>query len=58
MTEGDKNIPLKNLRYPFPGFGLRDSSEQEQIPFPLSPAVPEAEESAGGHDGDEDEEVQ
>jgi hypothetical protein len=34
MTEGEKNAPLKNLPYPFPGFGLRDSNEQEQIPFP------------------------
>jgi hypothetical protein len=32
-------------------FGPRDSSEQEQIPFPPSPAIPE--ESAGGHDDDE-----
>jgi hypothetical protein len=54
MAEGEKNAPLKNLPYPFPGFGPRDSSEQEQIPFPPSPAVPE--ESAGGHDDDEVEE--
>ncbi|KAF8497822.1 hypothetical protein F5888DRAFT_1613094, partial [Russula emetica] len=54
MAEGDKNEPLKDLPYPFPGFGPRDSSEQEQIPFPPSPAVPE--ESAGGHDDDEVEE--
>src|SRR6266566_2335358 len=32
-AEGDKNAPLKNLPYRFPGFGPRDSSEQEQIPF-------------------------
>ncbi|KAN0115698.1 hypothetical protein V8E52_006644, partial [Russula decolorans] len=53
MAEGEKNAPLKDLPYPFPGFGPRDSSEQEQIPFPPSPAVPE--ESAGGHDDDEEE---
>jgi hypothetical protein len=41
MAEGDKNAPVKNIPYPFPGFGPRDSSEQEQIPFPPSPAVPE-----------------
>ena len=34
MTEGDKNAPLRNFPYPFPGFGPRDSNEQEQIPFP------------------------
>jgi hypothetical protein len=54
MAEGDKTAPLKNLPYPFPGFGPRESSEQEQIPFPPSPAVPE--ECAGGHDDDEVEE--
>jgi hypothetical protein len=53
MAEGEKKAPLKDLPYPFPGFGLRDSSKQEQIPFPPSPAVPE--ESAGGHDDDEEE---
>ena len=53
MVEGDKNSPIKNLPYPFPGFGPRDSNEQEQIPFPPSPAVPE--ESPGGHDDDEEE---
>jgi hypothetical protein len=52
MAEGEKNAPLKDLPYPFPGFGPRDSIEQEQIPFPPSPAVPE--ESAGGHDDDEE----
>jgi hypothetical protein len=36
MAEGDKNTSLKTLPYPFPGFGPRDSSEQEQIPFPPS----------------------
>jgi hypothetical protein len=57
MAEGDKIAPLKNLPYPFPGFGPRDGSEQEQIPFPPSPAVPEG--SAGGHEQeDEDEEVE
>jgi hypothetical protein len=52
MAEGEKNAPLKDLPYPFPGFGPRDSIEQEQIPFPPSPAIPE--ESAGGHDDDEE----
>jgi hypothetical protein len=52
MAEGDKNAPLKNLPYPFPGFGPRDSNEQEQIPFPPSPAVPEG--SAGGRDDDDE----
>jgi hypothetical protein len=51
--EGDKNAPLKNLPYHFPDFGPRDSGEQEQIPFPPSPAVPE--ESAGGHDKENEE---
>jgi hypothetical protein len=55
VAEGERNAPVKNLPYPFPGFGPRDSSEQEQIPFPPSPAVPE--ESAGGRrDDDEVEE--
>jgi len=53
MAEGGKNSPLKNLPYPFPGFGPRDSNEQEQIPFPPSPAVPE--ENPVGHDNDEEE---
>jgi hypothetical protein len=52
--QGEKNAPLKNLPYPFPGFGPRDNSEQEQIPFPPSPAVPE--ESAGGHNDEEEDE--
>ena len=52
--EDDKNAPLKNLPYPFHGFGPRDSSEQEQIPFPPSPAVPD--EGAGGHEEEEEEE--
>ena len=46
MAEGDKEVPHKDLPFPFPGFGLRDSSEQERIPFPPSPAV--------GHDVDEE----
>ena len=33
-VEGEKSAPLKNLPYPFTGFGPRDSGEQEQIPFP------------------------
>jgi len=41
MAEGKKNAPLKNLPYPFTGFGPQDSSEQERIPFPPSPVVPE-----------------
>jgi hypothetical protein len=53
MAEGEKNAPLKNLPYPFPGFGPRDSNEQEQIRFPPSPAVPEG--SAGGCDEEEEE---
>jgi hypothetical protein len=52
MAEGEKNAPPKDLPYPVPGFGPRDSTEQEQIPFLPSLAVP-AEESAGGHDDDE-----
>ena len=48
MAEGDKNAPLKDL----PGFGPRDSSEQEQISFPPSPAVPEA--STVSHDDEEE----
>jgi hypothetical protein len=36
-------------------FGPQDSSEQEQIPFPPSPAVPEG--SVGCH-GDEEAEVE
>ncbi|KAF8494391.1 hypothetical protein F5888DRAFT_1805571 [Russula emetica] len=36
MAEDDKNAPLKNLPYSFPGFGPRDSGEQQQIPFPPS----------------------
>jgi hypothetical protein len=55
IAESEKSTPLKNLPYPFPGFGPRDSGEQEQIPFPPSPVVPE--ESTGGHD-DEEEEVE
>src|SRR5258708_29882995 len=51
MVEGEKRAPLKNLPYPFLGFGPGDSSEQEQIPFPPSPTVPE--ESAVGHEEEE-----
>jgi hypothetical protein len=51
MADGDNNASLKTLPYPFPGFGPRDSSEREQIPFPPSPAVPE--ERAGGCDHEE-----
>jgi hypothetical protein len=51
IVEGGKNAPLKDLPYPFPGFGPRDSSEQEQIPFPPSPAVPD--EGAEAEHGDE-----
>jgi hypothetical protein len=53
MAEGDKNASLKDLPYPFPAFGPRDSNDQQQIPFPPSPAVPE--ESPGRHDDDEEE---
>ena len=53
MVEGEKSAPLKSLPYPFTSFGPRDSGEQQQIPFPPSPAVPE--ESAGGRDDDEEE---
>ena len=53
MAKGEKNAPLKNLPYPFTGFGPRDSGEQEQIPFPPSSVVPE--ESAGGRDDDGEE---
>ncbi len=55
LAEGGKNAPLKNLPYPFPGFGPRESSEQEQIPFPPSPAVPD-EDREGEHDNEEGEE--
>ncbi|KAF8497809.1 hypothetical protein F5888DRAFT_1803273 [Russula emetica] len=53
MAEDDKNAPPKKLPYPFSGFGPRDSSEQEQIPFLPSPTVPE--ESAISHDEEEEE---
>ena len=49
-TEGGRT-PLKDLPYPFPGFGPRESSEQEQIPFPPSPGLP-SESEAGEHGGD------
>ena len=51
-VEGEKSALLKSLPYSFTGFGPRDSGEQERIPFPPSPAVPE--ESAGGRDDDEE----
>ena len=54
MVEGDQSAPLKDLPYPFPGFGPRDSGEQEQIPFPPSPAA--LDESAVGHEEEEDDE--
>ena len=53
MAEGEKNAPLKDLPYAFPGFGPRDSNEQEQIPFPPSPAVPEG--SVGGRNKEKEE---
>ncbi|KAI9456816.1 hypothetical protein BJY52DRAFT_1187652 [Lactarius psammicola] len=49
--EGGKNAPIKNLPYPFPGFGPRESSEQEQVPFPPSPGLPDEGEE-GDHDGE------
>ncbi|KAH9953468.1 hypothetical protein BC827DRAFT_134941 [Russula dissimulans] len=61
MVESDKNAPIKNLPYPFPGFGPRESSEQEQIPFPPSPPVPdndvEGEHEEEGEEGEEGEVV-
>jgi hypothetical protein len=53
VVEGGKNAPLKNLPYPFPGFGPRESSEQEQVPFPPSPAMPD--EGVEGENDDEEE---
>ncbi len=50
----DKNAPFEDLPYLFPDFGPRDSSEQEKIPFLLSPAIPE-ESVRGRDDGDEEE---
>jgi len=54
MAEGNKNMPL-----PLPGFGPKDSSEQGQIPFPPSPAIPEeivegCNDNKGDGDGDGD----
>ncbi|KAI0251640.1 hypothetical protein BJV78DRAFT_1282308 [Lactifluus subvellereus] len=47
-SEGGR-APLKDLPYPFTGFGPRESSEQEQIPFPPSPGLPvEGEEGEPG----------
>lgn len=51
--EGGQHAPIKNLPYPFPGFGPRESSEQEQIPFPPSPGIPDNGEE--GDQGDEEE---
>jgi hypothetical protein len=48
-TEGGKDLP-----YPFAGFGSRDSSEKEQIPFPPSPGLIEGE----GEEHDDEEEVE
>jgi hypothetical protein len=56
MAEGDKNASVKDLPYPFPAFGPRDSNEQQQIPFPPSPAVPE--ESPCPDDDEEDVEIE
>ena len=53
--EGVKHSPIKNLPYPFPGFGPRESSEQEQIPFPPSPGIPD-EGAEGDHEGEGEEE--
>lgn len=50
--EGGKHAPIKNLPYPFSGFGPRESSEQEQIPFPPSPGLPD--EGEGEHDGEDE----
>ncbi|KAH9172425.1 hypothetical protein EDB89DRAFT_2242881 [Lactarius sanguifluus] len=50
--EGGKPAPIKNLPYPFSGFGARESSEQEQIPFPPSPGLPD--EGEGEHDGEDE----
>jgi hypothetical protein len=35
MAEGDKNAPLKNLPYPFPGFGPRDKQPARADPVPV-----------------------
>jgi hypothetical protein len=53
-TTMEGGIPIKDLPYYFPGFGPRESSEQEQIPFPPSPGIPgdgverEGEDEEGG----------
>ena len=52
MAEGSKNALLKDPPYPFPGFGPRESSKQEQVPFPPSPPVPDE----GEEHGEEEEE--
>jgi hypothetical protein len=54
-TEDGKAVPVKDLPYPFPGFGPRESSEQEQIPFPPSPGLPD-DGAEGDHEGEGEEE--
>jgi hypothetical protein len=54
MTEGGKAL-LKNFLYPFPGFGLQESGEQEQqILFLPSPSLPDQGEGEE-HDGEGEE---
>ncbi|KAF8261984.1 hypothetical protein EI94DRAFT_1809524 [Lactarius quietus] len=53
--EGGKAVPIKDLPYPFPGFGPRESSEHEQIPFPPSPGIPD-DGVEGDHEGEGEEE--
>ena len=48
-------VPAKDTPYPFPGFGPRESSEQEQIPFPPSPGLPD-DGAEGDHEGEGEEE--
>jgi hypothetical protein len=43
-------VPVKNMPYPFPRFGPRESSEQEQIPFPPSPGLTN-DGAEGDHEG-------
>jgi hypothetical protein len=47
MAESVKNAQLKNLPCPFPSFGPQDSNEQEQVPFPPSPAITEEKREGG-----------
>ncbi|KAN0133520.1 hypothetical protein V8E53_008688 [Lactarius tabidus] len=60
--------PIKNMPYPFPGFGLRENSKQEQFLLPPSPGLPDHS-AEGDHEGkgeqgaivvefDKDEEVE